>query len=368
MKLECQRERLKQAIGLAERVTGKNLSLPILGQILLSASEHSLVIRSTNLDLGCEWRLPAKVSAPGEILVPGAVLHNFLATISGVDKITLATEGANLMVATANSSTVVKVQSGEEFPSLPELDQVGEFSLAAGEFISAARATSYAAALTDIKPEIASIYLHTSESNMYLVATDSFRLAEKRLAVNPVETGEEVRLILPIRNVAEIMRLLEAQSGDMSWHHNRNQLTIKSDQLTVTSRLVDGIFPDYRQIMPAKSLTQVTLDREVLLNSLRLSQIFTDRLNHVTLKVRPEDGTLELTSQNGEVGENTSLLPAEISGEELTVSFNLRYLLDGLQALADDQVQLQFNGRTKPILLTGLRDDTFRYLIMPLNR
>lgn len=368
MKLECQKERLKQAIGLAERITGKNLSLPILGQIFLSAKDRMLIVRSTNLDLGCEWRLPAKVIIPGEIIVSGAVLYNFLSAISGVDKITLASQEKNLMVTTANNSTILKVQSGEDFPSLPEVNQASEFNLSVESFLSGVRATAYAAALTDIKPEIASVYFYTSDTNIYLVATDSFRLAEKQINTDSTTSTEEVRLILPIRNITEIMRLLETQTGEVTWHHNRNQLTITSDQLTITSRLIEGVFPDYRQIMPTKSLTQVTIDRSVLLGSLKLSQIFTDKLNHVTLKVRPEDKILELTSQNGDIGENTSLLPGEISGEELVVSFNLRYLLDGLQALNDNQVQLQFNGRTKPILLTGLRDNTFRYLIMPLNR
>jgi DNA polymerase-3 subunit beta len=367
MKLECQRDKLRQAVGLAERVTGKNLSLPVLGSILLSANGHTLVVRATNLDLGVEWRLPAKVSTPGEVLVSGAVLHNFLSSLTGVDKLTLEVVNNNLTVATGNSSTLVKTQSVDDFPTLPEVEGASEFALSPLEFQRIVKATSYAAALNDIKPEIASLYLYSDGDVGYAVATDSFRLAEKRfdLAAKPKEAP---KLIIPIRNVAEISRLLETQNDLLSWRYNRNQLTIVSDQLTVTSRLIDGVFPDYRQIMPTKHASLVTVEANVLSNALKLAQIFTDRLNHVTLKLRPDDNLVEITSQNGEVGENTSLLPASVSGEELTINLNLRYLLDGLQAQSDPQITLQFNGRNKPILLSGTTDSSFRYLIMPLNR
>lgn len=368
MKLECQREKLRLAVGLAERITGKNLSLPVLGYILLAAADNTIIVRATNLDLGAEWRLPARVIAPGEVLVSGAVLYNFLSNLGGVDKLTMELINNNLTVATATSSTLVKTYPAEDFPTLPEPEQPAEFRLGAEEFIAAVKATAYAASPNDIKPEIASIYLYSDGQTGYAVATDSFRLAEKKLNPTTVGKNETPKLLIPIRNVAEIGRLLETQSGQLLWRHNRNQLTIVTDQLVITSRLIDGIFPDYQQIMPTKYESQAIVERAALGNALKMAQIFTDRLNHVTLKLRPDDQLIELTSQNGDVGENTSLIPASVNGEELTINFNLRYLLDGLQAETDPQLVLQFNGRTKPIMLTGASDGSFRYLIMPLNR
>lgn len=367
MKLECQREQLRQAVGLAERVTGKNLSLPVLSYVYLAAEGRILTVRATNLDLGVEWRLPAKVLEPGQVLVSGAVLHNFLSNLSGVDKITLELVNSNLTVATGRTSTLVKTYPTEDFPTLPEVDSAQECQLNTSEFLDAVKATSYAAALNDIKPEIASVYCYNDGDVGYAVSTDSFRLAEKKMDLTATP-AEGLKLLVPIRNVAEISRLIEHHDGLLTWRYNRNQLTITTDNLVITSRLIDGVFPDYRQIMPTKHTSVATVDTTALSNSLKLGQIFTDRLNHVTLKLRPEDGLLELTSQNGEVGENTSLLPATVSGEELTVNLNLRYLLDGLQVIKDTQVMLQFNGRGKPILLSGVVDASFRYLIMPLNR
>ena len=374
MKLECSRDKLKQAVTTLERLTGKNLSLPILARLFLSAKGHNLIVRATNLDLGAEWRLPAKVIESGEITVSGAVLANLFSNLSTVDKITLEVINGNLTVAVANSSTLVKVYPSEDFPTLPEIDQTEEFSLDSQDFIQGVKAVAYAAALNDIKPEIASVFIFNDSGSgeLYFVATDSFRLAEKKIVLNNSSNLKklkaDLKLIIPIRNIGEIARLLENVSGLVTWQYNRNQLNIFNDQLTVTSRLIDGIFPDYRQIIPTKSQSQVSLEKVELLNALKLNQIFTDRLNHITLKLRPGEKALELTSQNGEVGENTSLLPADPSGEELAINFNLRYLLDGLQAIGDEKISLQFNGRNKPIMLSGINDASFRYLIMPLNR
>lgn len=368
MKLECQREILKQAVGLTEKVTGKNSSLPILGFILLSTEGKNLIVRGTNLDLGCEWKIPAKVITSGEVLISGTVFYNLLSNINSVDPIVLEVVNKNLVVSIGTSSTLIKVQTTEDFPTLPELEDTMELTFPVIDFVSGVRAVGYAAALTDIKPEIASLYFYVEETNAYFVATDSFRLAEKKIDFKIQDGNQTEKLIIPIRNVTEILRIMESATGAAEWRFNRHQLTIITDRVRLTSRLIDGIFPDYRQIMPTKSTSQVVLNRAELLSALKLSQIFTDRLNHVTLKLRPEDNILELTSQNGDVGENTSLVPATILGDELVINLNLRYLLDGLQAISDEKISLQFNGRTKPILLTSSKDDSFRYLIMPLNR
>lgn len=366
MKLECSRERLRTVISLAERVTGKGLALPQLAQVYLAATDRFLVVRSTNLDLGVEWRLPARVDKTGAALVPGVVLANFLANLTGDEKIKLELVNQNLSLETDQHHTLIKTQSADDFPSLPEIKQGQKLKLAATELLAGLKMVAYAAALNDIKPEIASVYLHTNDQQLILVATDSFRLAEKKLKL--ATTIPNLKLIIPIRNITEIIRLLEQLNGEVTLIYDRHQLAFQSDQVYLTSRLIDGVFPDYQQLIPAKALTQVSVDKIELASALKVANIFTDRLNHVSFKIRPEDQLLEIESQSGEVGENTSLLPAAVTGEPLVINFNLRYLLDGLQSVVNTKLSLQFNGRTKPILLAGVGDDNFNYLIMPLNR
>ncbi|MEK7650802.1 MAG: DNA polymerase III subunit beta [Patescibacteria group bacterium] len=368
MKLECQKEKLKEVIALAERMTGKNLSLPVLARVLLIAEERHLIIRATNLDLGLEWQLPAKVEKTGQVLVNGAVLANFLANIGVVeDKIKLELAGENLSLTSTRHKTVLKVYPAEDFPTLPEIAGTGKLALPASDLLAGLRSVAYAAALNDIKPEIASVYLHTQPGCLLLVATDSFRLAESKISLSH-SLENKLRLIIPIRNITEIMRVLERLPAQVELIYDQHQLSLKAEQVTLTSRLIDGIFPDYQQLIPTKSATQVTLDKTELLSTLRVANIFTDRLNHVTLKVRPEEQLVEMESRSGEVGEDTSLLPATISGEELIISFNSRYLIEGLQSVMSDKVFLQFNGKTKAIVVTGAGEQAFTYLIMPLNR
>lgn len=367
MKLECSKEKLRQVVGLAERLTGKNLSLPVLGQVFLSTRNHSLIIRSTNLDLGGEWSIPAKIIESGEILIPGTVFYNLLSGLTGVDKITLNLVNNNLAITVAGNSTLLKVLSAADFPTLPEMEKPSELTVNSSEFVTGIKSVAYAAALNDIKPEIASVYIYNDKKSLYFVSTDSFRLAEKKKEL--FSGGDDsVRLIIPVRNITELVRVLEQVEGELRVQYNNHQVNILAEQLILTSRLVDGVFPDYRQIMPNHSVTKVSLNKLALVNALKLSQIFTDRLNHITLKIRPEERALELMSQNGDVGETINFLTSEITGEELTINLNLRYLLDGLQSVTEESVLLEFNGKTKPIMLTGVTNDAFRYLIMPLNR
>lgn len=367
MKIECQREKLRLVVGLAERVTGKNLSLPVLARVLLSVGDHQISIRATNLDLGLEWRLAAKVEKPGEALVAGSSFSNFLSNLAGEEKIKMETVGENISLSSTRHLTLFKTYPLDDFPTLPAVTAGEKMTIEASDFLSGLRAVAYAAALNDIKPEIASVYLYHENDHLFFVATDSFRLAEKRVPLAN-KTKNKPKLIIPVRNVADIARVLEQFDGEISLAYDRHQLTLATEQLTLTSRLVDGVFPDYRQLVTDKAETQITLDRSELLSAVRVANIFTDRLNHISFKIRPGEQQLEIESRGGEAGENTTILPADVVGEELQISFNARYLLEGLQSVMAPRLLLRFNGRTKPITLAGADDERFLYLIMPINR
>ena len=226
---------------------------------------------------------------------------------------------------------------------------------------------AYAAALSDIKPEIASVYLYSRDGEINLVATDSFRLAEKRLILE-AKVAVEPKLIIPVKNIAEILRVLEGASDQVTLTYNNHQLAFSGEGYYLTSRLVEGVYPDYRQIMPVETKTGVVVLKSDLQNALKVSNVFTDRLNQVNLKVAIKDGLFELSSRSSDIGESTTNLEATLQGEDLEVSFNVRYLLDCLAAITSDSISLKFNGRGRPIMISGIGDNSFTYLIMPLNR
>ncbi len=368
MKLECTKDKLRAAISAADRLTGKNLSLAALSRVFLQAGDNLLMVRATNLDLGLELQLSAKVSKPGSVLVNSAVVNNFLNNLPGGELVKLEVVGNNLTIESEQSSSVIKAYPPDDFPTIPRLKPEASLTLPAASLVVGFRATTYAASLSDIKPEIASVYLAYDEERRQLcfAATDSFRLAEKRLT--PPADVTPYHLIIPLKNSLEIIRLFERETGELTMSYTKNQVSFAAPGVYLTSRLVEGVFPDYRQIIPTRALTSAVVLKADLQGALKLSNVFSDKLNQVNIRVIPADNIFEITSKNSDVGESTTRLPAAIQGEEVDISFNVKYLLDCLSATPNDSVHLQFNGKTKPIMISGVGDPSFLYLIMPLNR
>ena len=367
MKAGILKERLRWAIGAAEKITGKNLSLPTLAYVLVEAKNKNLFVKATNLDLGIKINLPAKVEADGQVMIAGGIVANFLGSLYGQDKVELATTLNALTVPTSSTKSVIKTYSADDFPTIPEVAGGEEIQLSAVQFIHGLKAVAYAAANSDIKPEIASVYLYHQNGELVFVATDSFRLAEKRVKLDQKITTEP-KLIIPIRNIMEVMRIFEGNDELLTVKYNNHQVAFITEQIYLTSRLVEGVFPDYRQIVPTSRKTEVVILKNDLLNTMRLSTIFADKLNQINLKIITADKLLEINSRNSDVGETTINLDATLEGEDIEISLNARYLLDCLSSIAADSLIVSFNGRQRPIMLKGVGDAHFTYLIMPLNR
>ena len=367
MRAEISKEKLKWAIGSAEKITGKNLSLPTLSYVLIKAKNKILSIRATNLDLGIRIDLPTKVESEGQVMVAGGMAANFLGSLYGQDRVVLATTLNNLTVATSTTKSVIKTYPSDDFPTIPDITSAEVLELPASLFLQGLKSVAYAAANSDIKPEIASVYLYHHNGELVFAATDSFRLAEKRIKLEQ-KIKTEPKLIIPIKNVMEIMRVFDGNDELMKIWYNHHQVAFVTEQVYLTSRLVEGVFPDYRQIVPTSSTTEAVILKNDLLNTVRLSTIFADKLNQINLKIVTTDKLLEISSRNSDVGETTVNLEATLEGDDIEISFNARYLLDCLSSIAPDSLTLSFNGRQKPIMLQGVGDAYFTYLIMPLNR
>ncbi len=268
MKLECAREKLRDAVGLAERVTGKNLSLPILNSIILDAAGRLLVIRATNLELGVEVGLPCRVFKDGLVAIPGAILANFLSSITE-EMVALEVVSGNLTVSSPRHKTIIKGYPPTDFPSLPKVvDDRQSFTIPSDYFSSALRAVSYSSSTSLIKPEIASVCFYNQGRELAVVATDSFRLAEKVFPPALKISLTLPHLILPIKNVSEIIRVLENSSDEALVEYNKHQISFRVGEVYLTSRLVDGVYPDYRQIIPTTKLTEVVVAKDRLMETL----------------------------------------------------------------------------------------------------
>lgn len=368
MKVVCNAEKLKHAVALAEKMTGKTLSLPALHAVLISAESAHLTITATNLSLGIAIQVPASVEMEGKALVKGDVLMSVCNNISGEGSVSMALENDNITLATKKVKTLVKSMSSEDFPALPIVE--GEsFTIAPSLLREGIKSVFFAAAINDIKPEIASVYIYSEQDQLVFVATDSFRLAEKKIPSKGI--ADISKLLLPFKNVAELLRVLdvfEQDQSEITVCYTRNQITFSGKNVYVTSRLIDGGFPPYQMILPKEEGTKVVILKQELLQTLRLSTIFADKFFQVQFSVDPVSASVVIDSKNSDVGSVISTIDAVIQGEPIDVSFNLKYFLDVFQSLQGDSVVLSFTAPNKAFTIRGVDDTSFLYLMMPTNR
>ncbi len=367
MKAEVEQNKLSSALSLAEKVTGKNLSLPILNCVLLSSSRNTLRVSATNLDLGLEISLPAKVSLEGVVAVRPSTLTQVVSA-TYAKSISLEVKGGNLSLKTTSGTSLFKAVPHDDFPTIPSLKGVPSITLPAEDFARGAKSVWYSASAAALKPELASVCVFAEAGKLVFVATDSFRLAEKSFPLRPLP--EISHLLIPHRNVAEILRFLEAESenNQVEILYTENQIAFRRNGGYLTSRLVSGTFPDYRQIIPKKPVSEAVLLKQDFASALKKTSAFSDKFSQVSISVKPSSRSFSLHAENADVGETTETLQASLSGEDVTMSFNHRYLSEALPSFASDSISLSFHGQGKPLLIKGVSDASFLYLVMPMNR
>jgi len=363
MKMECKIEEIKSKISQVERITGKNLTLPVLSSVLLVASGKSLKLRSTNLSLGIEVEIPGRIEKEGVLAVSGSVLNGIFSNIFQNENVRLESADGNLLIQTKKSKIKLKGQPYDDFPTIPKV--VGtSFEIESKKLMDGIKSVYYSSSISDIKPEISSVFMYTSEDNLVFVSTDSFRLAEKKIKIKGI--GEIGGILIPFKNISEILRVFGEFSGSIKVCFSKNQISFSSDDIYLTSRVIDGIFPDYRVIIPKNSSTNIVMLKQDLLNALKLSNIFSDKFNQVNLTIKGK--IFELSSANNDIGENKTYLDAAITGEDIELGFNYKYFLDCFQSITTDSISIKLFGVSSPIVISPVNDSSFIYLIMPMNR
>ena len=366
MKFECTTEGLASAVGTAVRFIERRVNLPVLSSVLIVAEKSGrVVLRATNLECGIEITLQAKVASEGTVAVPGSTLSGVVGNIRGKN-VTFELSGELLKVEAERMSASLKTVPYEDFPILPRVSASTSFSIKASELNRAIRNVAYCASASAIKPELQSVVLYAEGGKLVAAATDSFRLAEK---IVPLKGGDTVpQLLLPIRNAAELMRLLEGANEEVEIYYNEHQISTHIKDMYYTSRLIDGTFPNYRQIVPKSFITEAIALREDLSQSLKSLSVFADKFAQVSLSIEPAKKSIELSSRNPDVGEEVATIRSTISGDAVSMNFNGKYLSDSLQGITGESVRIHSNGPGKALLIRDAADDSFYYLAMPMNR
>lgn len=366
MKVTCVKEKIKECVAQAERVATKSASLPILSTVFLRAEKNTLILRATNLDIGVEFTVNAKVEEEGEVAVPAHILSSVLSSMVVGKNIDLEIVNNNLVVSTEKNTTLVKAFSTDDFPTIPKINNGKEMSIGVDKITTGVRSVWYASAVSDIKPEIASVYIYHSESQIIFVATDSFRLAEKK--VKDGGTPEFEGVIIPVKNIHEVVRIFEHLKGDCKVVFDENQISFTSEGVYITSRVVNGVYPDYTQIIPKEYTTEVTVLKSDIVNALKLTNVFSDKFNKVNIKIDADRKVFEISSKNTDVGENMTVVDASIEGDSFDINFNYKYILDGFQSITHDSVVLRYDSNREVLVMQGVSDPSFTYLVKPMNK
>ena len=366
MKLECLKDKLLNAVGKASRLTsGKNLNLAILNCLLLEAKDNRLIIKATNLELGVILEIPVKTEKNGKVAVPGDVLNNLLSNLPESKNIKLELISDNLVITTEKNQTKIKIKNADEYPSLPE-SKSEPFILPSNDFINGLKSVWYSCAISSIKPELSSVFIYTDDKQIIFAATDSFRLAEKRIKIK--QNKDIGRVLIPFKNALEIARIIEGENVDLSISLDKNQISLICDKIHITSRIIDGNFPDYKQIIPKETKTDVTLLKQDFIGAFKIANVFSDKFNQVNIKVEPGKKNFEVVTRNPDIGENISRVDAVFSGNDLDISFNLKYVTDCLPSIESDSLTLSFTDISRPMVIRGVGDRSFLYLVMPMNK
>ena len=364
MKFSCLTSHLNRALSFAERFAGKNITLPILGNVMLEADAAGFVIIATNLEYAIEIRVPGDVIKQGRVTVPARVLSSLVAAIRE-EKVDLEVKQGNLSISSDMRQSRVNGMPPDDFPLIPKVKKTASFFVQADLLSRSLGRAASAISSSDFKPELGGAFFKAHNSTLVVAATDTFRLAEETVAITkgPVSA---LSCIVPQRTVQETSRIFgEYQDEAVEISVGENQMLARAGPVRITSRLIEGAFPEYRAIIPAQFGTSAFIAREEFLSAVRSSGIFVSKLQEVTLHF--SRGNVEIASANPEVGEYRTKIKENFSGTDARISFNYRYLLDGIQALDEDEMFFGCSDSSAPALMRNKSHSAFSYVVMPIR-
>lgn len=383
MKFTCIQNNLRKAISSVEKITTKQTSLPILKNILLEARDGRIVISATNLEIGIISEIGAKIEREGKIAVPTRVFSEFINSLPGSEKIIIELENNSLKVKSGSFEAKINCLGSESFPIIPQRKDDYHLKVNKDIFNSVINRVASAASVNDMRIEFNGVNLKVSGNKLCFASTNSFRLAEYILTVD----GERImknkdlyqsidnnQFIIPVETVREISKSINI-GGDDNYIEialENNQIFFKIGDIRIISRLINGNFPDYKQIIPTNFNTEIVLNRNDLLKAVKSVSVFVGSDKEITLNIKNEDDLIEIKSNGSELGENKVEVYANISGEKYKIIVNYQYLLDGLNSFNSDEITVSLESGFSPIVIRNILDnkdaEEFLYLIMPIKK
>lgn len=365
MKVQVTQENLTKALTIASRIATTKASLPILNNVLLKTSDGRLLVAATNLEMASSNLIGAKVSKEGSITVPAKIISEYISNLpkGAVD---LETDGTKLHIQSGQYTSTINSTPSDDFPELPTILEESSihYNLDSSTFKQAVNQTVFAASADVTRPVLTGVYWSSVDNKLILAATDGYRLAERTL----IDTKSELSVIVPAVTLHEVLRQLSDNITDIDILFDETQVRFRVGDTELTSRLIDGKYPDYRKLIPTSNEIKTKTSVIDFSRIAKIAGLFSrDIGSSVTIRVDEELQKIFIQSITSEIGENTSSIDADVNGSG-QVSINSRYLTEVLGVLDSKEVKFYFSGKLAPCVIEPItKDSTYKHIIMPLK-
>lgn len=366
MEIEVQQEKIAKAMGLVSRVAvGAKSTLPILANVLIRAEDGKVSLTTTNLDMAIVDFVPVVKSKDGVITVPARILAEFVGNLPRDEVVKMKLNGTSLEISAGRYRSKINGATADDFPELPGIDEkkvieykmpIEEFKVGVGEVIMATSGDT-------TRPALTGVCFNTANDSLFIAATDGYRLAEKKF-IEKVKS--EVRAIVPREAMQEVLRSITDEMDDIAILFDENQVKFRLGEIEITSKLIDGVYPDYQKLFPGQIDVELIVDKGELLRMVRMAQVFARQTDGaVSLRTSKEEKRFIVSSITNEAGENESEIEIEAT-DDVSVRIVSRYLIDAINALEEGRVKIGFQNKPGPILVENVEKKDYRHIVMPL--
>ncbi len=366
MNISIEKKILGEAVGIVSRFAERRgATLPVLGGIAIIATKDSIHFSATNLETGIDLVVEGQVKTAGTLALPASVLKEITTSFSGNGALAIESVGDTALISSGSAKSTIKTLSYEDFPTLsvPESAKTS-FMLPGAVLRNLIQSVASCASPSTVRPELASILLSAEGGVVKAVATDSFRLAEKKVSISG--KVEPFSMLIPAKNALDIAQTLP--DDDIRIQADAHQCSFSFKGGTAVTRLVAASYPDYVQIIPKTSAAEATILKKDFEAALRRATVFTDAFQKVRLGIDTGKKQLILSARNADVGESSESLPVAASGDSIELSFNHRYLQAPIPLITAESLTLSAAGIGRALVIRGQGDSSFLYLVMPMNQ
>lgn len=377
MKISSLQENLKSGLSAVTHIAGKNINLPILNNVMIEAKDGNINLITTDLEIGIIAQIRGKVEEAGSFTVDAKVITDFVSLLPN-KKIDISKKENKITVKSENYNTVIRGQEADEFPLIPKVEKKHFYKVAIEEFKKALSQVIFAVSTSETRIELSGVLFSFNKANLTLAATDSYRLAEKTIKIETnLKDGEDKKIIVPAKTLQELIRILSslrnedlsAEQKDLEIYVSENQVLFTVGGIELISRLIEGQYPDYKQIIPTGSETVSMVSRYEFIRAVKAAAIFSKSgINDINLDFPNGKNQIIISSASSQTGENITELEANVQGKDNGIVINYRYLLDGLNNTATDNIKIEVINNNTPCIIRQDKDDNYIYIIMPIKQ